>query len=89
MIVDKEEERKAQVPVQLDRLDSVLSDLENSIDTLSTRLQSVLRVEVKANEEEEKPIAQLTQLATHIRDSTQRVSNVVGSISSLLELLEL
>lgn len=89
MTEDTEEERKAQVPTQLDRLDSVLSDLENSIDTLSTRLQSVLRENNSLPKEEEKVVAQLTQLANHIRDSTQRVSNVVGNISSLLELLEL
>lgn len=86
---DTEEKPKAQVPVQLDRLDSVLSDLENSIDMLCTRLQPVLKENNSLPKEEEKPVAQLTQLANHIRDSTQRVSNVVGNISSLLELLEL
>jgi len=87
---DTEEKIKAQVPKQLDRLDSALSDLERSIDMLSTRLQSVLRLEVFAESNPSpKEKENLVELANYINDSTQRVSNAVDTIGSLLELLEL
>lgn len=81
---------KAQVPGHLNALGDTLDDLEKTIGLLRSRLQSVLRDDIKDNtadpkEEEEK----LVDIADIIRKYRRRTRGAIEAISTITRLLEL
>ncbi len=83
------QEKKPQIPDQLDRMKNRLGQLEKSIDDLRTHLQPVSRApaddKVIAAKDEEK----LVDLADSIRYGTYRISKATREIGLMIHLLEL
>jgi hypothetical protein len=82
------EDRKSQIPGELDCLGIELDKLEKTMHMLTERLQPVMRSEPEA-ESTPKGEANLVDLANCIRDNARRVSSMADNITSILGLLEL
>ena len=80
--------RESEVTAQLNKLDSSVDSLEESISSLITRLSSVLKG-ADIGKSESPPKEELVQLAHAIRSPRERLEICVGTISSILNRLEL
>ena len=78
-----------QVPGHLDALGDAVDGLENAIDQLRIRLQSVLRSDIKDNIADLKEEEKLVDVADIIRKHRRRVRDATEVISTITELLEL
>jgi len=86
------QEKKPQIPDQLDRMKNQLSQLEKIIEDLRSRLQPVSRVPsvsttatASSSRDEEK----LVDLASSIRAGADRINEATKEIDLMLQLLEL
>lgn len=83
------QEKKPQIPDQLDRMKNRLSQLEKVIGDLRTHLHPVSRAPTSAKESPPEVEENLVDLANSIRDGTCRIGEATSEIVLMLQLLEL
>lgn len=83
------QEKKPQIPDQLDRMKNRLSQLEKSIDELRTHLQPVSRTPADDAPTSAKDEEELVDLADSIRYGIYRISKATREIGLMIHLLEL
>ena len=80
-----------EVPEQLDRLRSLLEDLDNSIVMLEEELKPVLRIDLKRqnNGDETKKEQQLVPLAGFLRERCRHAEDIIQHIGYLRQGLQI